>query len=138
MKAEDLRHQLGQTLHSNCLALGNDLVHLPGFIHSLTSEFIARVYSPAELAYCSSFAEPLLRYASTWAAKEAVYKALKQVSPTVPGWKKIEILRHSPAGQPCVHLPGAYAAFQISLSISHDGDYAWAIASLCAAQPIQR
>lgn len=135
MKAEDLKDQLALTVEGQCLALGNDLVHLPDFMHSLTEEFKARVYSSAEHAYCSSFAEPLLRYASTWAAKEAVFKALKQVSPVVPGWNKIEIIRLRPAGQPFVNLPQAYAAYRINLSISHDGQYVWAIASLCCAQP---
>ncbi len=137
MKAETLNAQLGQTLQGACLALGNDLVHLPAFTHSLTPEFIDRVYSPAELAYCHSFSEPLLRYASTWAAKEAVYKALKQVSTNMPGWKQIEIIRYMPAGQPFVNLPAAFATFKVSLSISHEGQYAWAIACLSIPEPVR-
>lgn len=109
-------------------AIGNDLVFVPGFSESLTDLFIGKVYTEAEIAYCKSFDQSLLRYASTWAAKEAVYKALKQLDPGPLSWKKIEILRDKIAGRPRVLLhhqvPGAE---HLSLSISHDGDYVWAV-----------
>lgn len=108
--------------------IGNDVVHLPTFHLSLTPEFIQKVYTEPELNYCRQFAEPLLRYASTWAAKEAVYKALKQADAAPAGWKNIEITRHKPSGQPTVVLHDTLQQVTISLTISHDGDYVWAAA----------
>lgn len=109
-------------------AIGNDLVFVKGFEHSLTDLFIKKVYTANEIAYCSSFADSLLRYASTWAAKEAVYKAVKQLDDAVLGWNKIEITRERTAGQPHVTLHKHPGRFNISLTITHDGDYVWAAA----------
>jgi holo-[acyl-carrier protein] synthase len=112
-------------------AIGNDLVFIPDFKHSLTDLFKNKVYTAAEIAYCDLFDDSLLRYASTWAAKEAVYKAVKQLDNSPLGWKKIEILRDKIAGKPTViiHQP-AFNPANISLTLSHDGDYAWAIAMI--------
>lgn len=109
-------------------AVGNDLVFLPGFKESFDDLFKNKVYTPAEIAYCEQFEGSILRYASTWAAKEAVYKAIKQVDKSTLGWKKIEITRDKPAGQPVVIIHKEPFTFKISLTISHDGDYVWAIA----------
>jgi len=109
-------------------AIGNDLIFLPDFETSLTDLFKKKVYTDNEIAYCTSFDNSLLRYASTWAAKEAVYKALKQLSTGPLNWKKIEILREKAAGKPIVILHPDENKYQISLTISHDGDYVWALA----------
>ncbi|WP_017260311.1 holo-ACP synthase [Pedobacter arcticus] len=111
-------------------AVGNDVVFLPTFSHSFNPLFQNKVYTEQEIAYCEQFDEPLLRYASTWAAKEAVYKAIKQIESKPLPFKKIEILREKIAGKPTVNLPHSYVHFKISLSISHDGDYIWAVAVL--------
>ena len=109
-------------------AVGNDIVFLPHFKQSLTSEFKNKVFTPNELAYCDQFDDAVLRYASTWAAKEAVYKAFKQLSGDVLGWNKIEIVREKIAGKPGVVLHQYPHQFQISITIAHDNDYVWAIA----------
>jgi phosphopantetheine--protein transferase-like protein len=109
-------------------AIGNDLVFLPDFETSLTHLFKKKAYTANEISFCDAFANSLLRYASTWAAKEAVYKALKQLSPAPLTWKKIEIIRDKIAGKPSVLLHTDPGKYQISLSISHDGDYVWALA----------
>jgi holo-[acyl-carrier protein] synthase len=109
-------------------AVGNDLVFIPSFKKSLTDLFKQKVYTPGEIAYCDLFDDALLRYASTWAAKEAVYKALKQLDPAPISWKKLEIIREKIAGMPRVIFHQNPYKFQISLSISHDGDYVWALA----------
>lgn len=109
-------------------AVGNDIVFLPNFKNSLTPEFKNKVYTPNELVYCDQFADSILRYASTWAAKEAVYKALKQLSAATLGWNKIEITREKIAGKPSVVLHQYPHQFQISITIAHDNDYVWAIA----------
>ncbi len=108
--------------------IGNDLVFLPEFRKLCSERFINRVFTDQEQAYCDAFADPILRYASTWAAKEAVYKAIKQIHPDFPaGWKGIEISRRKPAGLPTVSIKDWSLALKISLTISHDGDYVWAL-----------
>ncbi len=118
-----------ESLTGQQFAAGNDLVFVPGFETSLTPGFKNKVYTDAELAYCDLFADSLLRYASTWAAKEAVYKAVKQIDKSTAGWKKIEIIREKIGGRPQVvlHQP-QLSNISVSLSITHDGDYAWAVA----------
>jgi len=113
---------------SGKFAIGNDLLYLPDFSVSFNDLFKKKVYTTGEIAYCDAFENSILRYASTWAAKEAVYKAIKQFDPRTLGWKKIEIIRKKIAGQPQVIIHEAEADYKISLTISHDGDYVWAIA----------
>ena len=115
-------------LVSDKFAVGNDLVYLPNFKESLTDLFKKKVYTPAEIEYCELFDDSLLHYASTWAAKEAVYKAVKQLDKSALSFKKIEILREKAGGRPFVVLHKYPGRFKISLTISHDGDYIWALA----------
>jgi holo-[acyl-carrier protein] synthase len=119
---------LDKLVPSKGFVVGNDLVFVPGFTASFNELFKNKVYTPAEIVYCDQFDDSLLRYASTWAAKEAVYKAIKQIDDSTLGWKKIEITRNKPAGKPGVIIYKDTCSFKISLTISHDGDYAWAIA----------
>lgn len=109
-------------------AIGNDLVFIPEFEESFNGLFQRKVFTEQEIAYCDQFDRPIIRYASTWSAKEAVYKSIKQISPSAISFKKIEIIRTKVAGRPQVMLPEELSHLQISLSITHDGDYAWAIA----------
>ena len=119
---------ISETIDVKDFAVGNDLVFLSDFEHSFNDLFKNKVYTHNEVEYCDQFDKPLLRYASTWAAKEAVYKAVKQIHPEALAFKKIEILRSKPAGIPTVNLPEYLGHLNISLSVSHDGDYVWAIA----------
>jgi holo-[acyl-carrier protein] synthase len=119
---------LNALTNSKNFAIGNDLVFLPDFEASLNDLFKKKVYTDGEIAYCDQFDNSLLRYASTWAGKEAVYKALKQLDDSALGWKKIEIIRKKNAGEPQVLLHNNPDTYKISLTISHDGDYVWAIA----------
>jgi len=109
-------------------AVGNDLVSLPDFTASFNDLFKKKIYTLEEIAYCDQFDDSMLRYASTWAAKEAVYKAIKQIDASSLPFKKIEILREKPQGRPHVILHKNPNKFTISLTISHDGDYIWALA----------
>lgn len=116
--------------HNEKYRVGNDVIHLSTFAESLTAPFIRKVYTKEEKDYCNSFLEPTLRYASTFAAKEAVFKALKQQDRhlTIP-WNKISIEREKLAGKPTAKLLiSNWEEQEIALSISHDGDYVWAIA----------
>ncbi len=128
----ELEMSVNQITAQRTFAVGNDLVHIENFKLSLSDLFKNKVYTPAEIAYCESFTDSLQRYASTWAAKEAIYKAIKQLDPSPLGWKKIEISRAKKAGMPTVVLPDHLKKYELSLTISHDSEYAWALALINA------
>jgi holo-[acyl-carrier protein] synthase len=83
-----------------------------------------RVFSETERSYCRSMAEPARHLAGTLAGKEAVIKAA-QLGRLVVWARRIEIRRRSD-GAPAAFIDGRPAP--VSLSISHDGDYAVAAA----------
>jgi holo-[acyl-carrier protein] synthase len=124
----EIEKTLNDFVPSRNFAVGNDIVFLPNFELSLNEFFIKKTYTDNEIVYCDQFDDSLLRYASTWAAKEAIYKALKQIDKSALGFKKIEIIREKNAGQPHVAIHQKLPNVKISLTISHDGEYVWAIA----------
>ncbi len=134
MKAEKIIEEITEHIQQVAftgrhIAIGNDIVHLPTFIPTCTEEFIRRVYTENELKYCSKFKDTYLRYASTWAAKESVYKAIKQTDENIKlWWRDIHISRAKPAGKPTVQIKKIKSPVEFSLSISHEADYVWAVA----------
>ena len=113
--------------------LGVDIVRVSRIADSLArfgDRFITRVLTPREAAYVRRRAETM---AGRWAAKEAVSKVLGLGVRGI-GWRDIEIER-LPTGQPAVLLHGRAARRaeqlgmgRIALSISHESEYAVAIA----------
>ena len=91
--------------------------------------FLGKIYTPKELEYSLNKAQSTHHLAVRFCAKEAVYKAVKQLDKSTAGWKMIEIIREKIGGRPHVilHQP-RLASIKVSLSITHDGDYAWAVA----------
>jgi holo-[acyl-carrier protein] synthase len=92
--------------------------------------FSARVLTPSERRYVRDRPET---FAGRWAAKEAVSKVLGLGVRGI-GWRDIEVER-LPTGQPAIRLHGRAAARaeqlgmgRIALSITHEADYAVAIA----------
>ncbi|MEX1171582.1 MAG: holo-ACP synthase [Chloroflexota bacterium] len=92
--------------------------------------FSGRVLTPAEQRYVRGRPETM---AGRWAAKEAVSKVLGLGVRGI-GWRDIEVER-LPTGQPAVRLHGRAATRaaqlgmgRIALSISHESDYAVAVA----------
>lgn len=67
--------------------------------------FIERVYTPAEIEYCSSRKAATQHYAGRWVAKEAVLKALGTGWIRGIYWRDIEI-RAVPGGRSRVALAG--------------------------------
>lgn len=113
--------------------LGIDIIKVDRIRASLErfgSRFSTRVLTPAERRYVRDRPET---FAGRWAAKEAVSKVLGLGVRGI-GWKDIEVER-LPTGQPAVRLHGRAAARaaqlgmgRIALSITHEADYAVAIA----------
>jgi holo-[acyl-carrier protein] synthase len=113
--------------------LGIDIIKVARIRDTLARfgpRFSERVLTPAERRYVRDRPETL---AGRWAAKEAVSKVLGLGVRGI-GWKEIEVER-LPTGQPAVLLHGRAARRaeqlgmnRIALSISHESDYAVAIA----------
>jgi holo-[acyl-carrier protein] synthase len=113
--------------------LGIDIIRVARIRASLErfgDRFSRRVLTPAEQRYVRGRPETM---AGRWAAKEAVSKVLGLGVRGI-GWRDIEIER-LPTGQPAVRLHGRAAGRaeqlgmgRIALSISHESDYAVAIA----------
>ncbi len=114
--------------------LGVDIIRVSRIRETLErfgQRFALRVLTPAEAAYVRTNAE---RFAGRWAAKEAVSKVLGLGVRGV-GWRDIEVVR-LPTGQPAVRLSGRARSRaeqlgmgRISLSITHEREYAVAVAS---------
>jgi holo-[acyl-carrier protein] synthase len=111
------------------LRVGIDLVQVSRIAASLESfgeRFLARVFTPGELAYARTRPESL---ASRFAAKEAVKKALELEG---VGWTDIEVVRRA-SGACDVELHGAARTAadalgaELALSMSHEGDFATAM-----------
>lgn len=113
--------------------LGIDIIRVGRIADTLVrfgARFSRRVLTPAEQRYVRDRPETM---AGRWAAKEAVSKVLGLGVRGI-GWRDIEVER-LPTGQPAVRLHGRAAARaeqlgmrRIALSISHESDYAVAIA----------
>jgi holo-[acyl-carrier protein] synthase len=113
--------------------LGIDIIRVSRIADSLArfgNRFTTRVLTPSEAAYVRDRPETM---AGRWAAKEAVSKVLGLGVRGI-GWRDIEIER-LPTGQPAVKLHGRarrraeqLGMGRIALSISHESDFAVAIA----------
>ncbi len=69
-------------------------------------KFIARIFTPGEIAAAGHKANPATFYAKRFAAKEAVYKALQPSGVAGRGWLDAEILNDE-HGAPTITLSGA-------------------------------
>ena len=87
--------------------------------------FLAKVYTPAELAYCAGNDE---RLAGRWAAKEAVIKCFDGTGICFPR-RRIEVLP-GPNGAPRARLLGNDHGAQVEVSITHPSRLAVATAHL--------
>jgi len=87
--------------------------------------FLSKVYTPAEIAYCSGSPE---RFAGRWAAKEAVIKCFDGTVICFPR-RRIEVLP-GPAGAPRVRLLGDDRGARVEVSITHHSGLAVATSHL--------
>lgn len=114
--------------------IGTDIVKISRIGRAVQKDaFKTRVFTLSEIAYCDDRPTPNQSYAGLFCAKEAVVKALKRgfnrgIAPT-----DVEIL-HDESGAPYINARRLCAVLgkEISsdISISHDGDYAIAVAEI--------
>ena len=118
------------------LGLGIDLVEVGRIRDMLTKHgdrFKARTFTPGEIAYCDSCADPAMHYAARFAAKEAAAKAIGTgLWAQGVDWKDIEVVRES-SGKPTLHLHGSarghaeqQGVTSLLISLTHTRDLAMA------------
>ena len=111
------------------LGTGIDLIEINRIAQSIErygDRFLARIFTPGEIAYCQrkkSFAES---FAARFAAKEAGAKALGTGIQHGVTWKELEV-RREPGRRPTLHFTGRAREIadrlgvrHISLSLTHN------------------
>ncbi len=119
------------------VGLGTDIVDVERIAKMIADHgdhFLARVFTPTEIAHCQHRRESAPHYAGRWAAKEAVMKVLGTGFTSEVGWTEIEV-QSKPTGQPFVVLHGStqdvanrLGISEILITISHTKSYATATA----------
>jgi holo-[acyl-carrier protein] synthase len=112
------------------LGIGTDIVsirRIEALINKYGNRFLKRVFTVQEQEYCRSKARSGQHFAGRFAAKEAIAKALYQ-----SGYLDVIPLSHIEVsndryGRPVVAVSNLYDR-RIKLSISHDQEYAIAMA----------
>ena len=110
--------------------IGIDIEEVARF-KDLGKHLLERVYTKSEIEYCKSHQNSHIHFAGMWCAKEAVVKALNDLTLAV---SEIEIL-HKPSGAPYVNITPKLKQYfldkgikNIHISISHTDQIATAIA----------
>ena len=103
-------------------------------LESPADEFIAAVFRPGEIAYCTAKHSPAEHFAARFAAKEAVLKALAGAGGEGTFWQDI-LISNEPSGRPQVALDGRLRVLadrlgvrKIHGSLTHTAELAAAVA----------
>lgn len=114
------------------VGIGNDIVHISRIAESVErygKQFLDKVFTADEQAYCNSRHNHAQHYAVRFAAKEAFSKAIGTGWTEEFSWKDISVTRNS-EGKPSIALQGTlaerWAKHAIHLSLSHTTDMALA------------
>jgi holo-[acyl-carrier protein] synthase len=118
------------------IGLGTDLMEIARIERSVArfgDQFLRRVYTPCEIAYCMAKKNSAESLAARFAAKEAGAKALGTGISRGVGWRELEV-RRAPGQRPELHLSGRAAEIaaalgigRISLSLSHSRELSIAV-----------
>src|ERR1700712_4567801 len=118
------------------IGLGTDLIEIERIERSLErfgEQFLARVFTPGEIAYCHARKTSAESFAARFAAKEAGAKALGTGISRGVGWKEIEV-RRNPGERPTLHWSGRAAerpqemgVVRTELSLTHSRSTAMAV-----------
>ncbi len=99
---------------------GVDLAEVPRIKASIDrygQKFIARIFTPLEIAYVERKANRFERYAARFAAKEAGMKALGTGWRRGVRWQDFEVV-NLPSGRPTLQLHGAAQAIAQSMGVT--------------------
>ena len=118
------------------IGVGTDVIEIARISQSIGrfgDRFLARVFTPREIAYCQRKKNAAESFAARFAAKEAGAKALGTGISHGVGWLELEVGRE-PGGRPTMELTGRAAeqarelgVTRVSLSLTHSKDIALAV-----------
>jgi holo-[acyl-carrier protein] synthase len=119
------------------IGIGTDLMEIDRVAQSIErfgARFLARVYTPSEIAYCQRKKKTAAEsFAARFAAKEAAAKALGTGISHGVSWLELEVGRE-PHGRPILLLHGRAAerarqmgVIRTSLSLTHSREIAMAV-----------
>jgi holo-[acyl-carrier protein] synthase len=94
----------------NVIGLGLDATDIPriaAVLERFGDRFMQRVFTDAEIAYCTARRAPAVHFAGRFAAKEATMKALGTGHTQQVLWRDIEVVRRG--GPPQLRLHGGAA-----------------------------
>lgn len=110
------------------MIVGVDVTHVDR-LRSLMTRYPAaerRFFTERERIHCHNHPDPVMHFAGTLAAKEAVVKTLRLGR--IAAWaRKIEIVRDS-SGAPAAFVTNGSTSETLAVSISHDAGIAIAVA----------
>lgn len=112
------------------MKIGVDIEDISRFIGKNlenSSNFLKRIYTQNELDYCFKKSNPAPHLAARFCAKEAIYKALSNITTAPIHLIDIEILNKE-NGAPYVNLKNFEQKYKIEISLSHDKTKAIAFA----------
>ena len=115
-------------------SLGIDMIEIARVRHALRrhgDRFLARIFTPAEIAYCARRRDPAPSLAARFAAKEAFAKAAPPGA--APTWREVEVVMDAGAdgvSKPGLHISPRLAALvgerPILVSLTHSRGLAMA------------
>lgn len=119
------------------VGIGTDIIEcdrIGGMLQKHGEEFLRRVFTPQEIAYCGDRKMSQLHYAGRWAAKEAILKVLGTGWAKGIQWTDVQIVNLA-SGAPSVVLANRAQEIatglgirEVQVSISHCKEYATAFA----------
>ncbi len=116
--------------------IGVDILEIQRFQRSVDrfgSRLLNRIFTAAEIDYCSAKFNVYQHFAARFAAKEAFSKALATGLRGSFGWKDVEVVNDS-LGRPCFRLhgalPGQLKTSSLFLSLSHSESHVVAMVVL--------
>ncbi len=113
---------------SRICGTGVDIIEIPRIKNAYErwgNDFLAKIFSPAEIDYCLRKMNPYPSLAARFAAKEACFKALSQAGIHITLWRGISVAR-AEDGRPRLIVPQA-EGLHLHLSLTHGKDYAVAM-----------
>ncbi len=115
------------------LGIGVDIISVARIKKALKNKnFINKLFTPQEVAYCRKRKNPEVYFAARFAAKEAVKKALAGKLKKID-WKAVEVT-HNSNGSPKINLSPLVKKKlknpQILITLSHTHEFAVAVAYL--------
>ena len=136
-RAKNTDWQENRIRSMSIIGIGTDIVEclrIAQMIERHGELFLARVFTPREIEYCSSRKASTQHYAGRWAAKESVLKAMGTGWTRGISWRDIEV-RNDEGGKPSIALGGGAREVceqlhvaEMLISISHCRSHATAYA----------